>query len=269
MTTTPSSYVALDRPEISNVIFHPRTEGPPSAHDKDRDHLIAVAPDVQVGARFHMTAEDGANLLFFHGNGEIVADYDELAPLYNRMGINFLPVDYRGYGRSGGRPTVSAMMADGHVVFDYARTWLGRNGFSGPLVVMGRSLGSACALELAAAHSDPIAGLIIESGFAFAEPLLRLLGVAVDQIGFREDQGFRNIDKIRRFEGPTLIIHAQYDHIIPLSDGRSLFDASAARHKRFVQIDGADHNTIFSVGLETYERAVEDFMNTVRRAKRA
>ncbi|RJQ70835.1 MAG: alpha/beta fold hydrolase [Desulfobacteraceae bacterium] len=260
------AHAVLDSPAISRVIFYPRAEGRrPGARTRDNDHLIAVTPDVQVGARFHMRAKDAVNLIFFHGNGEIVADYDELAPLFNHLGINFLPVDYRGYGRSGGRPTVGAMLTDSHIVLDYVRNWLVKDGFNGPLAVMGRSLGSACALELAAVHAGELDGLIIESGFAFAKPLLRLLGVAVDRIGFREDQGFGNIDKIRKFTGSTLIIHAQFDHIIPISDGQVLFDASAAQHKRFVQIDGANHNDLFSVGLETYLQALEEFVDSVRR----
>jgi alpha-beta hydrolase superfamily lysophospholipase len=262
---TPSRYAVLNRPEVSGVIFHPHAEeNRPGEINKDEDHLITVASDVHIGARFHLAASDAANLLFFHGNGEIVADYDGVGSLYNHLGINFLPVDYRGYGRSSGFPTVGDMLADSHLVLTYVRNWLRQNGFNGSLVVMGRSLGSACALELAAAHASHLDGLIIESGFAFAEPLLRLLGVAVDRLGFKEDQGFRNTDKIRQFEGPTLIIHAQFDHIIPLADGRALFDASTARHKRFLQIDGADHNNLFSIGLESYFQAIDDLMRLIR-----
>jgi alpha-beta hydrolase superfamily lysophospholipase len=261
----PSQYAVLNRPEVSGVIFHPRAEeNRTKGKNKNKDHLITVAPDVHLGARFHLTASDAANLLFFHGNGEIVADYDEVGSLYNRLGINFLPVDYRGYGQSSGTPTIGDMLADSHVILAYVRDWLQKSGFNGPLMVMGRSLGSACALELAAAHADHLDALIIESGFAFAEPLLRLLGVAVDRLGFKEDQGFRNIDKIRQFEKPTLIIHAQFDHIIPLSAGRALFDASTARHKRFVQIDGADHNNLFYIGFESYLQAIGDLMRVIR-----
>jgi hypothetical protein len=125
---------------------------------------------------------------------------------------------------------------------------------------MGRSLGSAAALELAAAHSASIAGLIIESGFALAEPLLGLLGVDVRRIGFQEEHGFRNVDKIKQYAGPTLIIHAQYDHIIPFSDGQALYQASGAQQKRLLRIDGANHNDIFMKGLEPYLRAVSDLI---------
>jgi fermentation-respiration switch protein FrsA (DUF1100 family) len=258
-------YSVLDRPEISDVIFYPRTEGVHSyGRSPGEDHLIAVAPDVTVGARFHMAEADGPSLLFFHGNGEIVADDGDLSPLFNDLGINFLPVDYRGYGRSGGRPSVGTMMADSHIILEYVCNRLADDGYSGPLAVMGRSLGSACALELAAAHPDKISGLVIESGFAYAGPLLRLLGVPVDRIGFKEEQGFGNIAKIRRFEGPTLIIHAQHDHIIPFTDGQALFDASPAPEKKFLRIDGADHNDIFYVGLEKYLKGIGEFVGLLK-----
>jgi len=71
---------------------------------------------------------------FFHGNGEIVADYDEMAPVYTRMGINFLPVDYRGYGRSTGTPTITAMMSDCRRIFDFVEGFRVERGFRGLLL---------------------------------------------------------------------------------------------------------------------------------------
>jgi pimeloyl-ACP methyl ester carboxylesterase len=250
-------YSALDRPEILMFLFHPRPEWSGSvpsgvAHDV----LIQVERDVVVGGRFHMKEKSSPNVLFFHGNGEIVADYDEMGPLYNQMGINFLPVDYRGYGRSTGKPTITAMMQDCHVIFDYAKEWMKKKGFFGPFILMGRSLGSASVLELAANYRPQIDALIVESGFAYAGPLLQLLGINLAALGFKEEQGFRNIDKIRAFTGPTLIIHAEYDHIIPFSDGEALYDASPAPDKRFLKIPGANHNDIFMRGLSEYMKAV-------------
>jgi pimeloyl-ACP methyl ester carboxylesterase len=173
------------------------------------------------------------------------------------MEINFLPVDYRGYGRSTGTPTVSAMMKDCHVIFAYVTDWLKENGYTGSLITMGRSLGSASALELAATHGEKISGLIIESGFAYAGPLLRLLGVDPARPGCEEEADFGNVDKIRSFEKPTLIIHAEKDHIISFSDGEALFDACPASDKTFLKIPNANHNDIFSRGLSEYLNAVK------------
>jgi len=261
-----ADFSALDRPEILMVLFHPRRDDgapadrlPEAATGTPRvqDILVPVEADVAVGARFHLGMPAYANILFFHGNGEIAADYDSIGPFYNRIGVNFLAVDYRGYGRSTGHPTVAAMMQDGHTIFEFVAAWLTRNGFSGPLILMGRSLGSASAIELAAAYAEQVAGLIVESGFAYAGPLLRLLGADPARIGFREDRAFRHIEKIGRFRKPVLIIHAEFDHIIPFSDGQALFDACPSPAKTLLKIPGANHNDILAVALGTYLSAIQ------------
>jgi fermentation-respiration switch protein FrsA (DUF1100 family) len=254
-------YSILDRPEILMFLFHPRQEGGLMPRQgSGMDVSIPVEPDVSIGACFHMAGKTDPNILFFHGNGEIVADYEELGPVYNQLNINFLPVDYRGYGRSGGEPTVSAMMQDCHAIFLFVKEWLEQQGYTGPLVVMGRSLGSASALELASTRGTDIDALIIESGFAQAAPLLNLLGIDTRRLGFKEENGFRNIDKIKKFRKPTLIIHAEFDHIIPYSDGQSLFDASVTENKKLLQIPGANHNDIFARGLSAYLTAIQNMV---------
>ena len=262
-------YSAMDRPEILTLLFHPRPEwGQPGPTTLGKDVMITVEHDVAVGARFHVTAEDGPTILFFHGNGEIVADYDEIGPLYNRMGVNFLAADYRGYGRSNGTPTVTAVMRDSHAVFNFATTWLRGNGYSGPLIVMGRSLGSAPALELASRYASRIDALIIESGFASTGLLLRILGIDLDSLGFCEELGFENHMKIQRFPNPTLIIHAEQDHLIPFSEGRALYDACTAPGKTLLPIPGANHNTIFARGLDEYLSAVRALTGSIAPASR-
>jgi pimeloyl-ACP methyl ester carboxylesterase len=122
-------YSAFDRPEILRFLFHPRPEGSISVPIKNaKDFDIPVEGSVFIGARLHRFDEAAPVILFFHGNGEIVSDYDDLGPLYSRIGSNFLPVDYRGYGRSTGTPTVTGMMRDCHAVFDYFRRWFSIHG---------------------------------------------------------------------------------------------------------------------------------------------
>ncbi len=258
-------YSELDRPEILTFLFHPRPEwGGSGSDNRGEDLLIPVEMGVVVGARFHMEEESAPNILFFHGNGEIVADYDELASAYNRIGINFLPVDYRGYGRSTGQPTITAMMRDSNLIFDFVKKWLLDKGYRGPLILMGRSLGSASVLELASHYKDQIEGLIVESGFAFSGPLLQLLGINLRDINFSEEMGFGNLGKIQRFDKPTLIIHAELDHIIPFSDGQALYDASPSSDKTLLKIPNANHNDIFMRGFSEYMAAVRALAHKVR-----
>ncbi len=252
-----TDYSGLDHPEILMHLFHPR-QGWNNAGDQNggEDILIPVEDHIVVGARAHLCAKNAPTILFFHGNGEIVSDYDEIATFYNHNGINFLPVDYRGYGRSTGQPTVTTMMRDCHRIFHFVKEQRAATGHTGPLIIMGRSLGSASALELAFHYEDQMDGLIIESGFAFAGPLLRLLGINSGAIGLDEGVGFKNVSKIKTFSKPTLIIHAEHDHIIPFSDGQALFDACPAPDKTLLKIPGANHNDILARGFSDYMAAV-------------
>jgi uncharacterized protein len=254
-----TDYSFLDLPEVLTYIFHPRPErGISNVSSAVLSVMIPVGEDVSIGGRFHMDQKESPNILFFHGNGELASDYDDLGPLYNQMGINLLPVDYRGYGRSTGTPGVSAMMKDCHVIMEFVCKWLSDRGFTGPLILMGRSLGSASALELVASYPEKIKGLIVESGFAFTGPLLSLLGVNLEALNFDEKKGFGNLNKIKTYHGPTLIIHAELDHIIPFGDGQALFDASPAEQKTLLKIQRANHNDIFIHGFDEYMSAIKN-----------
>ena len=254
----PSDFTPLDQPNVTRFLFHPRPAYGMVSAGIGLD--IPVADGVRVAGRFHAAGKDRPTILFFHGNGEIVDDYDGLGPIYTGMGVNFLPVDYRGYGRSTGEPSVSAMMADCHRILAYVNDWMAQRNYTGPLAVMGRSLGSASALELAHHHPDHLAGLIIESGFAYADPLLRLLGVDPAAIGFRESEGFQHLDKVRRYAGPLLIIHAEWDQIIPHSDGQALYDAATTADKTMVTVPGAGHNDVLPRGFAEYMNAIKTFV---------
>jgi len=107
--------------------------------------------------------------------------------------------------------------------------------------------------------------LIIESGFAFIEPLLAILGINMVSLGIREDQGFRNLEKVKTYDKPSLFIHSQYDHIIAHSEGNALYEASTAIKKKFLTIANANHNNIFFVGMNDYMNAIAWLMAQVEK----
>ena len=253
----------LDRPEILHTLFYPRPDLSPTIYaGNPQDLMIPVQDGHRIGARMHAADKGKPTILFFHGNGEIVSDYDDMGGLYSGLGINFLPVDYRGYGHSTGVPTVTAMMRDCHFALDYARSFLKDAGYAGKLLVMGRSMGSASALELAAHYPDAIAGLIVESGFASMEALYERLGISAS-IPPDKKNGLSNVSKISGFRKPTLIIHAEHDRIIPFAAGQELYEASGAPDKSLLRVPGADHNDIFYKGQDAYLNAIVDLITRV------
>ncbi|MBU4177617.1 MAG: alpha/beta hydrolase [Desulfurivibrionaceae bacterium] len=256
------TYEKLDRPEVLAALFYARQETTPTPAGA-QDHEIEVEAGVVLGARFFLTDDPAAvNLLFFHGNGEVVSDYDDAGPRYNEQGVNFLAVDYRGYGRSTGTPGVGAMIEDAHRALDWVLAWLAGQGRTGHLVVMGRSLGSVSAIELASSE-EAVAGLIVESGIAGTLPLLCTIGIDPQGLGITEADGFGNLQKIARVQKPTYILHAQHDRIIPLTEAEELQSLCGARSKEFQMIPGADHNTILERTGKLYFQAIKQFLNRV------
>lgn len=257
----------LDQPLVAERIFFPRPDPGTPAPPGSRDLSIPVADGVTLHARLHPAAPGAPIVLLFHGNGEIVADYDDVAGTYRDLGASLLVVDYRGYGRSGGEPLPSALIRDADRVLDFVRSEFVRGG-SPPIVVLGRSLGSAPAIHLAATRGGELAGLIVESGFARTLPLLELVGVPVQRLGLTERDGFSNRDAMRLVRIPTLILHADEDHIIPYEDAEMNFEACGAADKRLVTIRGADHNSIMAFGGRSYWDAIGQMVRKAATARR-
>jgi alpha-beta hydrolase superfamily lysophospholipase len=256
-------YEKLDQPEVLKVLFHPRKDVGAEPPANAVDLVFSVNDDVQVGGRFYPVAVEAPNILFFHGNGEIVSDYDPVGPKFNEYGMSLLAVDYRGYGRSTGVPTVSAMIHDAHSIFKQAKSFLKDQNRNGPFILMGRSLGSVCAIELAAFHQDEIAALIIESGIATTMPLLQNMGIDTTGLGITEQHGFKNIRKIERVTKPICILHARHDQLISVANAEILQAQSGARNKQFQVVPGADHNTIMAVAGDLYFATIKQFIDKI------
>lgn len=250
----------MDRPEITRLLFHPLSvaQNTPPAGAIDLD--VQVADGVAIACRLHSHGLTSPTLIFFHGNGEIIPDYDSVGPMYVREGLNFLVAEYRGYGWSTGTPLTSTLLTDSNTVFLTVKEWLHNHGYTGPLMVMGRSLGSASAIDVAANHSEAISGLIIESGFAKTLPLAKVLGVDLAAMGITEEQTFNNSAKIARVTKPTYILHGQYDQLIPIWQAETLQAESGAKTKEMQIVPGADHNSLIAVAGPLYFQAIRKFV---------
>jgi alpha-beta hydrolase superfamily lysophospholipase len=247
----------FDRPGVSQFIFYPRRDPPPQ--DDRALYPVEVGEGIAVVCRFYPAPAGIATILYFHGNGETAGDYDLVSSLYTALEINLFVADYRGYGLSTGEPTISHILHDAHPVFQRLREVLGEGGYSEAIFVMGRSLGSAPAIEVAFQSQDALQGLIVESGFSDAFRLLSYIGLPI-QVPPQQGEGFPNGHKMRSIRIPTLLIHAAEDHLIPLPEAEELLRLSAAEEKRLVVIPRADHNTLMMVGRDRYFQEIEGFI---------
>ena len=253
MTTT--DYSALDRPEISVNAFYPRRNWTPTPAGA-QDFAVPVADDISLSCRFFPVAQGQPTILFFYGNGETAADYDNIAPIYNQVGVNFFVADYRGYGNSGGLPSFGPMLADAHVVRGELAKVLEASGFTGGRHVMGRSMGRHAAFELAANSPDgALQGVIIESG----RPILGNFCHGLDPATAEElEAGYRA--KVASISLPALVIHGEQDTLAPVEQAREMYESFASEQKRILTIPGAGHNDLLYRGINEYFMAIRDFV---------
>lgn len=258
MTTPDPHRQLLDHPIIAARYFFPRRA-------PLRDPLWVAFDDRggQLACRYRPATREGAlTVVHFHGNGEVVADYAgrllEQALCAQGWGVCF--AEYRGYGLSDGYPALGAMLDDTERVLDALELPAGR------VVVMGRSVGSIYAVELAARRPD-VAGLVLESGIhdVYQRLALRLAAEELDAtdaelraaVAAQVDQGAR----LARYPGATLLLHARQDHLVGFAHAEANLAASSAGE--LVAFDYGDHNSIFAVNVEAYLQALVAFVARV------
>ena len=169
------------------------------------------------------TYADSANVLLYqHGNGELLGDIgDRLAQLSEIVRMPVLAYEYRGYGYSDGKSTLTNMREDGALAWAY----LIEEGYSAAqIVVYGRSLGTSNATQIAFDH-DPVRALILEV------PMWDGLRVYADLL-WTLNGHLLNGKRIKKIHAPTLILYAKDDQLIRPWHSRALLKASAAKIKQ-------------------------------------
>ena len=285
-------YSVLDNAGAAAASFYPRrgwTETPAGAVD----YAVTVAEGVQLSARFFAVGRDNPTLLFFYGNGETAAVYDDIAPRYNELGINFFVADYRGYGASGGAPCFTALLGDARRVLAWLRATMAALRFGGPLFVMGRSMGRHAAFELAAGDAAgngdtgtvagavdggvhgvtdggidgatagaidggiarAIDGVIIESG----RPTLGRFTAGLPALAAQRLEDAYQA-KVRSIGLPALVLHGQWDETAPLAEAVGMFNGLRSARKHLEIIPGAGHNDLMYVGYRQYFGAIGRFV---------
>jgi len=232
----------FDSREFNERLFFPRRDRsvPP-----DGARELDVAGEETLHVRCYRAVVDRPTVLLFHGNGEVVSDYDAQAEYFDQAGANLAVMDYRGYGRSTGTPTLRNALVDAHQVVAEARSALAT-----PLIVMGRSLGSACAAELYACSPDGVIGFVIESGFVDLDALIRRRGMTPPRELRPEDRvAFDSARKLAKGRLPLLVLHGAADTMIDADEARRAHAAAGTTHKELVIIADHGHNDVSSSPL--------------------
>ncbi|MCF7917052.1 MAG: alpha/beta hydrolase [Candidatus Omnitrophica bacterium] len=199
-------------------------------------------------------------LLFFHGNGGNISHRLHKISQLQKLGLNIFLIDYRGYGRSQGKPSVSGVYKDAQASLDYLIKE--KNIKPDNIILYGESLGTNLAIELAA--SNKVGGLILEGAFSSGLDMAKTIYPFIPRI-FLPDI-FRSSEQIVKVEEPKLFIHSQVDEIVPISLARKLYQL-APEPKQFLEIIGG-HNTAYIDAEEKYLASIDDFIQKIKNQKK-
>jgi pimeloyl-ACP methyl ester carboxylesterase len=252
-----ADFSLLDRPNVRQIMFYPRREGSPQPAG-GRDLSIPAGDEVRLHARIYPGSADNPTIVFFHGNGEVVADYDEISLLYAHAGLNLVVSDYRGYGQSTGSPVYTAMMSDAHAVKSAVLAELDTLQWLRGRYLMGRSLGALSALELASTDPDGLRGLIMESGASGLLGWARYVapGEEADWQALAEAQRSR----LAAVGLPLLTIHGAQDELIPVERALEAHEVAGSAVKELLVVPGAGHNDLLYVGMRPYFESLTAFV---------
>jgi hypothetical protein len=239
-----------------------RLEATPQSEGLSYEDVRFPAGD---GTRLHgwLIPAPGAaiTVLWCHGNaGNISHRVDNAKYLHRLLKATVFLFDYRGYGESAGSlrdlsEEATYSDAEGALALLRARPELAQT----RLVYFGRSLGAAIAVELARRH--PPAGLILETPFTSIPDMARVV-LPFLPIGSLLATRYDSLSKIGGIRVPLLILHGDRDDVVPIAQGRRLFEA-ANPPKTFYTIRGARHNDTYIVGGGDYFRAWAAFFETL------
>ncbi|MFN0248168.1 MAG: alpha/beta hydrolase [Kofleriaceae bacterium] len=228
----------FDSPEFTSRLFFPRGDVTPPP-DGAEDDFVEVGGAL-LHVRYHGVSPERRTLLLFHGNGEVVGDYDDSAGLFAAAGFGLAVVDYRGYGQSTGSPSLRSTIADAHVILGAVHATA-----AAPIVIMGRSLGSACAAEIYGKNLPIVAGVVIESGLSDLAELVRRRGMEPpDRFADDDSAVFDPLPKLARGTAPLLVMHGERDTMIASVEAEASFAAAGTKHKKLVIIPGRGHNDV-------------------------
>lgn len=198
--------------------------------------------------------------LLSHGNAGNLQHRILLVATLLKTGASVLVYDYQGYGQSEGEPTISGICKDGNAVYAYLTQKKGLK--PDEVVLYGESLGCAVSCEIARNH--PVAGLIMQSGFA------SLIGTAKDKLIWLHmwpsvtfpTPHLDNVSYVRGKHPPLLVIHGVHDDTLPYRYGEQIF-SQASEPKTMITLPDCGHNDICLKNLDVYLNGVKDFLSTL------
>ncbi|MBI3767191.1 MAG: alpha/beta hydrolase [Deltaproteobacteria bacterium] len=221
---------------LEQLIFFPDSDVPdPPAGVEER--WITTEDGLRLHAWYAPAVRSIATLVWSHGNGGNIAGREDVLLALCARGLSVLAYDYRGYGRSEGRPSEAGVYRDARAAYDSERA---RGVPPATILCFGESLGGAVSIHLACERA--CAGVAVVSTFtSLADVARKHYGALASLAGKR----FESRARLPMLRVPIFVAHGDADELVPFALGEALY-AAAPEPKRFFRAAGAHHNDVFA-----------------------
>ena len=243
---------------LPNMLFYPVTDhiASPQQWELPYQDVEIASGKEKLHGWFFPAGKDSPVILFFHGNGGNISYRGDTIYLLNKLGMNLLMIDYRGYGHSTGSPSEQGLYEDARAAWQYL---LQQRGYKpSQVIIFGRSMGGAVATQLAS--EVKAAGLILESTFSSLRDMAEYYYPDMHYLMYLRYR-FDSATSIQQVSCPVLMVHSPEDEIVPYQLGVKLYQ-NIAGEKYFLEING-DHNNGFMESLSMYAPTLKQFFNQV------
>lgn len=186
-----------------------------------------------------------ATILYLGGNGFLMVKSKPLIDMFSQLSVNVVFIDYRGYGKSSGEPTVEGVQKDAEVAYKLAREISDDTNTN--LIVHGHSMGSFLASHIA--DTREVSGYILESPISevtsWTNGLVPWLLRPFIRFNIDETVAVQNnLERVKRIDKPLLIVGGDSDDITPFKMSEELFENAISTQKELIKIEGGNHNNL-------------------------
>jgi fermentation-respiration switch protein FrsA (DUF1100 family) len=226
-----------------------------NAETQNISHLNITQDDGHTSRGFYLEQNAAKyTVLYFGGNGFRIQDAGiGLARVFSKIGVNFVWIDYRGLGATGGTPSIDRIKKDSQTIIDHLKT------LHKPLIIHGISMGSLLASNIASdpKNADDISALVLESAILDLDSLINNMAPGWNPVEKQTDPQWSTYDSVplvQKWAGPLLLLSSSDDDYTPVANAEKLYRVSSSKQKSIAVIEGASH-----VNAMTKEQTIEEY----------
>ncbi len=219
-----------------------------------QDVFFETSDNLKINAWMILSRNAKYTILFFHGNAGNISHRIEKIKFFNDLECNVFIVDYRGYGRSQGKPSEAGLYKDAQAAYAYL---VSKGILANQIIGYGESIGGAVVVDLA--RQKKMKAIILDSTLSSLKDMVKYSYPFIPYWVFASR--FDSESKIKVIKIPKLIIHSVNDEIVPFIFGKKLYIATP-EPKQFLQIHGG-HNSNFYEAVDILREGISGFIKNL------